>query len=34
MENTDAVQPHNAKPASVWSSGGDKYNEISRGIAD
>jgi SAM-dependent methyltransferase len=34
MENTDAVQPHNAKPAAVWSSGGDKYNEISRGIAD
>ena len=34
MENADAVQPHNAKPAAVWSSGGDKYNEISRGIAD
>ncbi len=28
------VQPHNAKAASVWSSGGARYNEISRGIAD
>lgn len=28
------IQPHNAKPASVWSSGGAQYNEISRGIAD
>ncbi len=29
-----AIQPHNAKPASVWNSGGARYNEISRGIAD
>jgi SAM-dependent methyltransferase len=28
------IQPHNERPASVWSSGGDSYNEISRGIAD
>ncbi|GJE71044.1 class I SAM-dependent methyltransferase [Methylorubrum podarium] len=28
------IQPHNAKPASVWNAGGDRYNEISRGIAD
>lgn len=29
-----AVQPHNERPAAVWSSGGAHYNEISRGIAD
>ena len=29
-----AIQPHNAKPASVWSSGGPRYDQISRGIAD
>ena len=28
------IQPHNERPAAVWSSGGDHYNEISRGIAD
>jgi SAM-dependent methyltransferase len=28
------VQPHNERPAAVWSSGGKDYNEISRGIAD
>ncbi len=28
------IQPHNEKPASVWNSGGGRYNEISRGIAD
>src|SRR5437667_11823670 len=28
------IQPHNAKPASVWSSGGARYDQISRGIAD
>ncbi|CAO4174039.1 class I SAM-dependent methyltransferase [Methylorubrum aminovorans] len=28
------IQPHNAKPASIWNSGGAQYNEISRGIAD
>ncbi len=27
------IQPHNLKPASVWSSGGAAYNEISRQIA-
>ena len=29
-----SVQPHNERPASVWSAGGDNYNAISRGIAD
>jgi SAM-dependent methyltransferase len=29
-----SVQPHNQRPASVWSSGGARYDEISRGIAD
>lgn len=28
------VQPHNERAAKVWSSGGNHYNEISRGIAD
>ena len=29
-----SIQLHNVKPASVWNSGGGRYNEISRGIAD
>jgi SAM-dependent methyltransferase len=29
-----AIQSHNAKPAGVWSSGGARYDQISRGIAD
>ena len=28
------IQPHNERPAKVWSSGGTNYNEVSRGIAD
>jgi SAM-dependent methyltransferase len=28
------VQPHNQRPAAVWSSGGSDYDQISRGIAD
>ena len=28
------IQPHNEQPAKVWSSGGDNYNAVSRGIAD
>ena len=28
------IQPHNERPAQVWSSGGDNYNAVSRGIAD
>jgi ubiquinone/menaquinone biosynthesis C-methylase UbiE len=28
------IQPHNERPAKVWSSGGDNYDAISRGIAD
>src|SRR4029077_10567281 len=34
MINTSAVQPHNERPAAVWSSGGSNYDRISRGIAD
>ena len=29
-----AVQPHNERPAAVWSAGGKDYDRISRGIAD
>jgi SAM-dependent methyltransferase len=29
-----SIQPHNERPASVWSSGGRAYDEISRGISD
>jgi len=29
-----AIEPHNAKPAAVWSSGGTRYDQVSRGIAD
>lgn len=28
------IQPHNERPAAVWSTGGKHYDEISRGIAD
>ena len=28
------IQPHNERPAKVWSVGGGGYNEVSRGIAD
>jgi SAM-dependent methyltransferase len=28
------VQPHNERPAAVWSTGGREYDQISRGIAD
>ncbi len=28
------IQPHNERASKVWSSGGDNYNEVSRGIAD
>jgi SAM-dependent methyltransferase len=35
MTATDAsIQPHNARPAAVWSAGGADYDRISRGIAD
>ena len=33
-EMMSIIQPHNERPATVWSSGGDRYNAISRGIAD
>ena len=29
-----AIQTHNQRPATVWSSGGKDYDQISRGIAD
>lgn len=29
-----SIQPHNEKPAAVWSSGGSDYDRISYGIAD
>ena len=28
------IQPHNERPAAVWSSGGKDYDQISQGIAD
>ena len=28
------IQPHNERAASVWNSGGGRYDQISRGIAD
>ena len=31
---TDGIEPHNQKPAAVWNSGGARYEDISRGIAD
>ena len=34
MTNTTPIQPHNERPAAVWSSGGAGYDQISRGIAD
>ena len=34
QETTTVIQPHNERPAKVWSSGGSNYNDISRGIAD
>jgi SAM-dependent methyltransferase len=34
MLATSGIQPHNEKPAAVWSSGGADYDQISRGIAD
>jgi ubiquinone/menaquinone biosynthesis C-methylase UbiE len=34
MSTNTAIQPHNARPAAVWSSGGASYDAISRGIAD
>ena len=31
---TSGIQPHNERPAMVWSAGGKDYDEISRGISD
>lgn len=33
-EMMSVIQPHNERPAKVWSSGGSNYNAISNGIAD
>jgi ubiquinone/menaquinone biosynthesis C-methylase UbiE len=32
--STGTIQPHNERAATVWSSGGKHYDEISRGISD
>jgi SAM-dependent methyltransferase len=34
MSSSATIQPHNEKPAAVWSSGGAEYDRVSRGIAD
>jgi SAM-dependent methyltransferase len=34
MTGKPSIQPHNERPAAVWSAGGHDYNAISRGIAD
>jgi SAM-dependent methyltransferase len=34
MSATAGIQPHNERPAAVWSAGGADYDRISRGIAD
>ena len=31
---SETIQPHNKRPAAVWSAGGKAYDQISRGIAD
>ena len=28
------IERHNERPAAVWSAGGERYNEVSSGIAD
>ncbi len=34
LTRTGTIQPHNERPAAVWSAGGKAYEQISRGIAD
>ncbi len=34
VTTTGTIQPHNERPAAVWSTGGKDYDDISRGIAD
>jgi len=34
LTTSNRIQTHNERAASVWSSGGDDYDAISRGIAD
>ena len=33
-EAMNRIQPHNERPATIWSAGGKDYDAISRGIAD
>ena len=34
MKINSTIEQHNERPASVWNTGGSRYNDISRGIAD
>jgi SAM-dependent methyltransferase len=34
MKTSTTIEPHNERAASVWSAGGNRYDAISRGIAD
>jgi ubiquinone/menaquinone biosynthesis C-methylase UbiE len=34
VTTSGGIQPHNVRPAAVWSAGGQHYDRISRGIAD
>jgi SAM-dependent methyltransferase len=34
MSTNSTIETHNERPAAVWSAGGSRYNNISRGIAD
>jgi SAM-dependent methyltransferase len=34
LATEQAIRPHNAAPSATWSSAGDAYDEISRGIHD
>lgn len=34
MNLTTTIEPHNERPAAVWSAGGRSYDTISKGIAD
>ena len=34
MNTISTIEPHNQRPAAVWSAGGQHYDAISRGIAD
>lgn len=34
LATDERIEPHNERPAAVWSAGGMRYDQISRGIAD